>query len=222
MGLPPDTAFLSGVTLPYHYFSSLHVAFSSLVSNIDIFTLSFPLYPLTKSLLLIGGLNYLLESFHAGRWQKFLLINAIVFSTGFERISLVTNFHHFHLCPFGLDVGFSFSAFFLASITESFRKSERPVDWSLFAVVMLFFAAVVGVKAPLAVPLSIYAGGICLYWLLNKKYDYGFLYGISIAVIFLLISIFIVGMFTAFNHTENINSMRLYRMVSRSEINGEI
>lgn len=200
LNFPPQAPYLDGFILNYHYFSNIHVAFSSLVSGIDIFTLSFPLYPLTKSLLLIGGLNYLLDTFKARNWQKALLLVAVYFSTGYERVSVVTNFHHFHLSPFGLDIGFAFGAFFLASFTEQFQESDRTLHWPLFLETLLFYAVLVGAKAPLATVLSIYPAVICLVWLSQKKYLHAFACAIGIAGLFLVINIFCVGMFSALNN----------------------
>lgn len=209
LNFPPQAPYLDGFTLYYHYFSNIHVAFSSLVSNIDIFTLSFPLYPLTKSLLLIGGLNYLLDTFKATKWQKALLLTAVYFSTGIERISVVTNFHHFHLVPFGLDISFAFGAYFIASFTERYRESNTPLDWPSFFVTLLYYAVMVGAKAPLAAMLSIYPAVLCITWLLKKKYSYAFTYGAGIAVAFLVISIFCVGMFSAINNLSDTQSMQI-------------
>ncbi len=210
LNFPPQAPYLDGFILNYHYFSNIHVAFSSLVSGIDIFTLSFPLYPLTKSLLLIGGLNYLLDTFRATKWQKALLLIAICFSTGYERISIVTNFHHFHLAPFGLDIGFAFGAFFIASFTEQYRESDAPLNWPSYLMTLLFYAVMVGAKAPLAAVLSIYPAVLCLHWLLKKKYSHAFAYGIGILVLFLVISIFFVGMFSAVNNLSEVQRMRFY------------
>jgi len=206
---PPQAPYLSGFTLNYHYFSNIHVAFSSLVSNIDIFTLSFPLYPLTKSLLLIGGLNFSLDTFNATKFQKLLLLITILFSTGIERISIVTNFHHFHLAPLGLDVSFAYGAFFIASFVEDFRESNAPLNRLSFLATMLFYAITVGAKAPLAVVLSIFPGVICIAWLFRKKFNYCFTYGIGIIAIFLIINIFCVGTFSALNNLSVSQGMQL-------------
>ena len=200
LNFPPQAPYLSGFTLYYHYFSNIHVAFSSLVSNIDIFTLSFPLYPLTKSLLLIGGLNFFLDTFNATKFQKLLLLITILFSTGIERISIVTNFHHFHLAPLGLDVGFAYGAFFIASFVEDFRESNDPLNRLSFLATMLFYVITVGAKAPLAVALSIFPGVVCIVWLFRKKFNYCFTYGIGIIAIFMIVNIFCVGTFSTLNN----------------------
>jgi len=209
LNFPPQAPYLDSFILNYHYFSNIHVAFSSLVSNIDIFTLSFPLYPFTKSLLLIGGLNYFLDTFKATKTQKVLLLIAICFSTGLEHISIVTNFHHFHLAPFGLDIGFAFGTFFIASFTETYRDSDAPLNWPAYLVTLLFYAVMVGSKAPLAAVLSIYPAVLCLVWLINKKYKHCFAYGIGIAAIFSIISIFCVGMFSALNNLSDVQRMQI-------------
>lgn len=209
LNFPPQAPYLSGYTLYYHYFSNIHVAFSSLVSGIDIFPLSFPLYPLTKSLLLIGGVNYLLNTFNATKTQKVVLMTALFFSTGIERISLVTNFHHFHLSPFGLDISFAFGAFFIAFFTERFKESDAPIDWPSYFITLLFYAVMVGSKAPLAAVLSVYPAVLCLAWLSKKKYRHAIAYGIGIVVIFLSISIFCVGVLNAVNNLSDSQNMQV-------------
>ena len=47
---PADYLFYDGLKLNYHYFSSIHVAWMSLVSQVDVFTCSSSLYAFIKSL----------------------------------------------------------------------------------------------------------------------------------------------------------------------------
>ena len=54
IAFPPSNLFMSGTSLTYHYFSGIPIAFLSEVYNIDVFTLSFPLYSFAKALTMVG------------------------------------------------------------------------------------------------------------------------------------------------------------------------
>ena len=109
---PAENVFLSGLPLFYHYFSSIHVAFSSILSGIDIFTLTITLYPVTRSLIMLGGANYMLDVLGAKKKQKLFLMIVLFLSTGFELLIRVSNVAHFLTNPFGMGVGMGFGAFF--------------------------------------------------------------------------------------------------------------
>lgn len=209
---PADNAFLSGMPLYYHYFSSLHIAFSSLVTGINIFTLSLPLYPLTKSILMYGGIYYLLDVFNATNKQKIFLIIVLLLSSGFENISIVTNISHFHLLPFGMDIAIAYGSLFLGIFIEAYKNSSKKFDWSLYFIAITFYAILAGIKSPTVTVLSVFPAVICIIWLFQKKFKYCFIYGFSILTVFIIIGIFCSGMLYVFGETDSLYSVTTYSM----------
>lgn len=215
---PAENVFLSGLPLFYHYFSSIHVAFSSILSGIDIFTLTITLYPVTRSLIMLGGANYMLDVLGAKKKQKLFLMIVLFLSTGFELLIRVSNVAHFLTNPFGMGVGMGFGAFFIGAFIEVVRKSDEKFNWRLFTAVILFYAILVGVKSPVGTILSIIPAVFCVVWLFQKKFKYAFTYGVSIVFIFLVISVFCCGLLDVFGDTESVYDIGVRTMVEMGRV----
>lgn len=191
---PASNLFMAGHPLHYHYFSSIPIAFLSEVYGIDVFTMSFPLYALTKAIVMVGAVQFLLDSVHADRRIAFWGYIFVLCTTGVEMVSVVTYVHHTLLSPFGFDIGFAYGLLFLAFL---FRQwDEDRFQGRLFMATLLAWGMCVGAKAPVASVLLFFAGLICLYWLLQRKWFLAFSYGLLILGLFLVICKYCVGMFS--------------------------
>lgn len=202
----PSALYFADSTLYYHYFSNMQLAYLSRVSGIDVFTLSFSLYPLVKCIILVGGVSYLLNIYNLKK-GKFLLLLSFFFMTGYENIAVVTYVWHMIQGPFGFDIGFAFGIWFVAMFIQQWKKGE--FCGRLFIPCILFWGVTTGAKGPIAVILILLPAIICLIWLLNRNNKGAFGYGIPILGIFLWISIMIVGMMRFVNHTIEGDAQRL-------------
>lgn len=198
---PADNLFMQGSELFYHYFSSIQIAFFSIISGIDVFTLSFPLYSLAKTFIVVGAAIYISELLCVDiRW--FILgVLLLICTTGFEDISVVTYLHHILISPFGFDIGYAYGIYFVACLIVQWRK--KRFEKSSWILICLFWAACVGAKAPIALVLLLIPGALCFYWLLKRKWKLGLCYGCSILSIFLVINFFCVGAFSVVQGTGN-------------------
>lgn len=193
---PAENLFMVGKPLYYHYFSNIPIAFLCEVYQIDVFTMSFPLYGLTKAIVVVGAVQFLLDAVVADKRVKFIGYMLMIFSTGAETISVVTFAHHILLQPFGFDISYAYGIFFVGFMIRQW-KTER-YDWKNHAGMLLSWIMCVGAKAPVASVLIIFAALLCFYWLIHKKWSIAFGYGISILGSFLLICTFCVGMLSVF------------------------
>lgn len=194
----PKAAYFSGTTLYYHYFSSMHIAFISQLTGISIFNLAFTMFSFGKCILLIGGLNYLIDRYKMGN-ISYLFYMLILFMTGWEKKSFVVFGAHLNYNPFGFDIGFAFGLWFTAFSLDIIDRSD--IEWKDFLGIMLIWTVLCGLKGPIAILLILIPGLFCLIWLYQKKYKMAFGYGLSFIVIFLVINIFCVGIIRILNHT---------------------
>lgn len=188
---PPTPTYLDGSILYYHYFSSLQIAYLSQISGIDVFTLSFTLFSFGKCIMLLGGVNYLLNVIGAPSRSKIFYFAAILFMTGEEVKSFVTGLWHTIQAPFGFDIGYALGMWFLGILIVQW-KSEK-FNSRLFGLCMLFWMTLTGVKAPISMVLIFAAAIFCFIWLMCKNYKNAFGYGGCIVGIFLVVSIVFAG-----------------------------
>ncbi len=191
-GFPPEASYFAGTRLYYHYFSCAHIALLGKVTGISIFELAFPLYPLGKCILMIGGVSFLLTRLGAGKYKLFYLCFFLL-TTGFEEQSVITYVWHTVNGPFGFDIGFSYAVWFTVFFLEQAGKEKFDIRY--FFISLLFWACLAGAKQPVSLVILMIPGLVCLRQLIQKQYKKAFLYGISILCIFLVIGVHCTGMF---------------------------
>lgn len=190
---PADNLFMLGSRLNYHYFSSIPIAFLSEVYGIDVFTMSFSLYCLTKALVVVGGATFLLRSVTHDIVTNALGFILLLFTTGVEGMSVVPIVNHILFAPFGFDIGYAYSMAFMGFLI--LQWNEERWNRGFFLGMILTWAMCIGAKAPIAAVLLGFAGLVCLYWLIEKNWACSFGYGLPIVGLFIVICKFCVGMF---------------------------
>ena len=141
---------------------------------------------------MVGATGYLIDIFNIEYYQKIIGYIIILFTTGWEKCSVVTYFHHILLCPFGFDIGYAFGIIFLGFMYEQWKEEKLKISW--LVLTNLTWVVCVGAKAPIASVLLLAPGLICVYWLFKKRIKKSIIYGGTILGNFLIISIFCVGM----------------------------
>lgn len=194
---PADNLFMAGKSLNYHYFSSIPIAFLCEVYKIDIFTMSIPLYCLTKAIVVVGAAQFLLDAITTDIRLNLLGYILMIFSAGAETISVVPFVDNILISPFGFDIGYAYGMFFVGFLIRQWKMDQY--EGKFFIGVLLAWSMCVGAKAPIASVLLPFAGLLCFYWLIHKKWILSLGYGLSILGIFLLICKFCVGMFSVMN-----------------------
>lgn len=191
---PADNLFMMGNPLQYHYFSNIPIAFLSEVYKIDVFTMSFPLYSLTKAIVMVGAVQFLVDTISDNKRINLLGYILLIFSTGAETISGVTFVHHTLLSPFGFDVGYAYGMFAVGFLLRQWYTED--FDKKIFLGLLLAWTMCVGAKAPVAAVMLLFVALLSFYWLIHKKRTLAFGYGLSILGLFLLICKYCVGMFS--------------------------
>lgn len=223
ISFPPSNLYMYGSGLNYHYFSNIPIAFLSSVYGIDIFTLSFPLYSLTKAFLMAGSVHFLLNTVGSAREMRVLGYLLALFTTGAEQIVVVTYLHHTLLSPFGFDISYAYGIYFVSLLIHQWkveRKSfnlglrvkwtcghvrlthgdkNKEFDRNCLLLTILFWSVCVGAKGPVGTVLLLLPALLCLFWLVKKQWLLAFGYGISILAVYLLICKYCIGMFSVMN-----------------------
>lgn len=175
----------------YHYFSSMQLALTALTTGIEPAIITVVYQYIQPVLLIIFG-SYILYKEYAKRNALIVIgIVVLLFSSGFERISIVTYREHMFDTPFGFDYGmgiFLFYIYFLLKIyySESFRLKHCLVS-------LLCFACLVGVKAPFAAIAIVGTGLMSLNWLVHREWKKAFLIGMPTLLIFIALYLGVVN-----------------------------
>ena len=188
---PTDPRLAIGGIYYYHYFSSIQLAFSSLATGVDLYTLGGILFPLTQCLLFFGSFYVLFRSTLKSHLISIFGLAVTFFCTGLEWILITTYTAHTWTNPFGYDIGLSFGALFLHCLFLQYEKGRFSLRTCV--ITALFFAVTTGAKAPIAAMLLIAAGIICFSWLLKKQYRHAFSYGLALLAVFLIVATVCVG-----------------------------
>ena len=185
VSFPPQNPRFAGDTLYYYYFSSILLAFQSNTTGMSVYSLGTVFYSLPKALLLFGGVYSVLSSLKLNHKSITFGLIAVIFSTGFEFLTVVTNTSHMMLSPFGFDIGIGCCCWMLYFVIEQYHKAE--FDYKLCMGAVLFMAAACGTKAPSAIIFMIAAGIVCFGWLFGKEYKKAFSFGLGLLLAFALI-----------------------------------
>lgn len=193
LGFEPQNLFMSDTLLQYHYFSNMQIAFSSMVTGINVVSLSIPFYVFIKACIMVASLDCIKYAwkFEKNTIYMFFFV-LLLFTTGVENTSTVMFYSHMITVPFGFDVGFVFAIAFMCELKKQWE--EEKFNIGIFILAVLYWFVSVGAKAPISVVMLMCPGLVCVWWLFHKDYKKCFVYGITILGVFLFVSIYFVGL----------------------------
>lgn len=209
----PSAAYFSEGTLFYHYFSNINIAFLSKLTRIDIYSLSFVFFPFTKSILLVGGIYFLLNQFTLNKW-KIIIMTTILFMSGYENKAMVSYVSHVIYDSFGFDIGYAFGFWYIATFIWMIQDEKINAKKCMLNILMWFVCC--GSKGPIASIIIIVPFMYCCLWLFRKKIKQAFLYGGCVFSIFVFINVICVNIMRLFNSSNdkvyNLESISLYSL----------
>lgn len=169
----------------YHYFSSMQLALLSMVTRIRPVIVTLVFQYLQPIFLIISG-AYILFKEHAKKNASVVYgIILLLFSTGFERISIVTYREHMFDNPFGFDYGMGIFLFYLYFLLELYEADK--IKWNYCIASLLCFACLLGTKAPFAAIAIAGTGMMSLAWLFHKDWERAFGIGLPTLLIFIVL-----------------------------------
>ena len=181
---------LYGTSFNYHYFSSIFLAYSSMVTDIDPTILGFYYSPLIPVFLMTAFSYLLISSLVKNKYLKIIALICILFTEG----TTITYVWHILFCPFGYDYGYAFG---MASVLYLIYFNREEFSISFLILTIISIALCTGSKGPVSVVILIAFGIDALSKLLMKN-NKGFLYGILWLASFVVIYfVFVKGDYTA-------------------------
>lgn len=202
ISFPADNLFFYGNRLYYHYFSNIPIAFISRISNIDVFSLSFPLYPVIRTSIMMGGTLALIEVITKKVEYKILGIILLVLSTGPETVTFLTFIHAIVYKPIGLDMAYAYSLLFVSVVIVMWQEVNTNLITGIVGV--LFFSMSLGCKGPVALVTLVIVGILCLFWLFENKILRAIAFGTALLGAFSLIGAFCLGVFKVLSDDKNV------------------
>ena len=193
ISFPPEEIRYSGMPLYYHYFASIYVAFASLVTGIDCFSLSYALYPLCRAMLLFGGLYVLAKTVLKKDLLRLFFLAALLFTTGIERNTWMKYVAQLIFLPFGFDISLGFGAYSIATLIKQVENDSSDPLLIAGGALAMFMCA--GHKSPVALVYMVFAGVICLGWLVTRRPGRAFANGIPLVAVFSIVMVVCIGLF---------------------------
>ncbi|MCM1540454.1 MAG: hypothetical protein NC121_04260 [Blautia sp.] len=191
-GFPVQEFRFAGQQFRYHYFGSLMLEMASKTTGIPELTLEFCFSWIQAPFLLVTGFWCLMRRMRvSGKWcalGEFLLL----FTTGWELIVYIAFQEKMYVSPFGYDVGLAF-----AVLTVTFMLVQCDLErmhFGVWASVLLAFTLCTGAKAPVAVVILVFLGGVCALWLFGqRKAGQALAYGIPLVAVFVFLFFTVVS-----------------------------
>ena len=180
-GLPVENFRLVGNTFYYHYFSSIVLAHTSMITGIGVFEVGYCYSYLIPCVLLSSSSIYLLSQFTKERMLLIVGIIMILFVDGWACFLP----DHIYYCPFGFDYGYAISMMAGACLIEKYKKNDLDLRSVLFLGVLI--ALNTGFKGPNAIITLMAFAMVSLIMLIQKKWKKAILYGLIWLASFLVI-----------------------------------
>lgn len=175
----------------YHYFSSMQLALASMVTGIEPVIITVFYQYIQPVFLIIFGSYILFKEYAKRNILVIIGITVLLFSSGYEKISIVSYREHMFDAPFGFDYGMGIFLFYIYFILKIYY-SER-FDWKYCLVSLFCFACLLGVKAPFAAIAIVGTGLMSLCWLFHKEWKKSFLVGLPTLIIFIVLYLGVVN-----------------------------
>lgn len=203
--------YISGV-FNYHYFSSLQLAVQVLVTGIDSVVSCFGLYFYSTVVMIVFGTYLFAKRVFKSNKEIVLAMCAFLITSGVEIITRMGHAHHYALASFGTDYGLGVLLFLLLAL---YQYSLEPLKVS-GAVCVILLAILTGTKGPYAAVAICGIGGMCLIWLIQKKYGRAFIFGGSSLCAFVVVYYFVCN---TRGYVTGGDSSSLYHLAIRTDPN---
>lgn len=182
--------YLKG-TYNYHYFSSLQLATVYLFTGIKPLVLCIGFYFFNTTVMIIFGTYLLTKKFFKNDKVTVIAMCALLVTSGVENITKIEWACHFAISAFGTDYGLGLFLFLLLFLYSLCRENETTEAIKQSVAAILLLGIVTGTKGPFGAIALCGMGGVCLFWLVKKKYIRTFIFGADALMVFLLVYYFV-------------------------------
>ena len=190
-GLPVQNFRLVGMDFHYHYFSNILIAQLSLISKLDIWTLSYYFTYTIPCLMMVLSAYRLFRCLVDNRLLIYVGMITLLYAEG----STVFLVEHLYFNPFGFDYAYAYAMLQIEQIIYMYKEN----DFSIIEIVIsgLFVAIATGMKGPVAL-IALMGNGVLAFGLLiENKWKEGFISGFVWLFSFLLVYFVCISGFNA-------------------------
>ncbi len=170
-GFPPQNFRVVGQNFYYHYFSSMIVAQTNLITGIDLEVLTFYFSPFLPAVLLVFS-GYALFCTMLKRRRFRVLAMVLLFLTGG---TTVTYAEHIYICPFGFDYGYAYGMLSVMALVCILRREEFQIKETLLSALLI--AMTTGCKGPIGMVILMGFGIAAFVFLVKRQWKRGFVGG---------------------------------------------
>ncbi len=176
----------------YHYFSSMQLAFVSVITGIRPVVAGFVFHYLQSAVLLVFG-SYILYSTMVKKNSAavFAAVCLTLFSSGIEEMTFIIYSWRMYFVPFGYDYGMAFFLWILWLLYLFHREKEFNMKLAGMLVVLIVIQT--GLKGPCGVAAITMGGFLCIGKLMRKKVKESVLTGLPMLIAFILTYILVVN-----------------------------
>lgn len=196
----------------YHYFSSLQLAIQSLFTGIDAVVTCIGLYFHATIGMIVFGTYLLAWKLLQQKLNIILALCALLLTSGVENFTKVAHVCHYALSTFGTDYGLGVLLFLLYALYQYCQMPRK--NRGIVCIVLL--AVLTGTKGPYAAVALCGIGGICLFWLIQKKVSRAVVFGAVSLVEFGLVYYFVCNT-SGYEEATARSSYRLLNLVIRTD-----
>ncbi len=185
---PPKDFFHYPNQFAYHYFSSAQLAFASLFTKIRPVHIGLCFSVVQSVLLRVLCGFVVVKKLTADKELQFLGMVLLFFSSGFERMTVITYMAHSYYSPFGTEYGLSIFLVFLYLMVVKLEEDKNRIRTSILVWICMFVLA--GEKIAYGGIALLGLGVVCVGLMVRKDYQKAFMTGLP------ALGIFIVEYFT--------------------------
>ncbi len=203
-GLPVQSFRLVGSRLYYHYFSNVVIASASLITGIDVYTLSYSFSFIVPCILLSTGAHVLVKKVTDNKLLSFIGIVGILLCEG--STTFLTN--HLYFCAFGFDYGYALSMLGISLLMDMVKSNDYSCKNIIITSIMIML--ITGFKGPNGIVILMGFGIVSIALLIKKEWKKGLICGFCWLFSFLFVyCFFIADVFSSVARTNGLELLGL-------------
>lgn len=186
-GFPVQNFRVVGEPFYYHYFSSIVVSQTNLITGIDLNILTFYFSPVLPAILLVFSGYVLFLSLLKRRGLRVLAMILLFFTGG----TTVTYAEHIYICPFGFDYGYAYGMLAVMVLIYIIKREDFCIKEVFLSALLI--AMTTGFKGPIGMVILMGFGVAAFVFLIRKHWRKGFIYGFIWFFSFVMVYFFFIS-----------------------------
>ncbi len=177
----------------YHYFSSMQLALSYIITKIPMTIIAFSYSYIQPTLLLVfSAYIFFRKTLKCNYMLTVALTILYFFSTGYEAGFGINYISHMYCASFGFDISMAMAMVTLSYLVQI--SEEKNDGWRTYLCMTMTFIVCLGTKGPIGMLILLNIGIIYIFkFFKDRKYKSTFLSGSMLVIIFIVMYLFVIG-----------------------------